>query len=173
MGRQQEPQFDSRAREPRRLLDELRVREGQRRAARGQRETGPATPITPSMPIPFLGTLDDAIIVITIVDTDGTTREFQSVATIRRVGVGTEEVARALDEWREVVLDEWGQVWRYAPVLSSPSDPFPPLPVPAFDYYGHDPNQIGHGNDGGVPMTLAELLGADEKMDEIDRVLDK
>lgn len=41
-----------------------------------------------------------------------------------------------------------------------------------FDYFGSDPNQIGHGRDGGVPMTLEELIGADEKMDAIDRVLD-
>lgn len=42
----------------------------------------------------------------------------------------------------------------------------------SFDYYASDPNQMGHGTDGGVPMSLAELLGADEEMDRIDRILE-
>lgn len=43
----------------------------------------------------------------------------------------------------------------------------------SFDYFGNDPTQWEHGADGGTPMTVAELLGADEKMDEIDRLLDE
>lgn len=46
------------------------------------------------------------------------------------------------------------------------------LPANPFDYYASDPNQAGHGVDGGVPMSLAELLGADEEMDRIDRILE-
>lgn len=46
-------------------------------------------------------------------------------------------------------------------------------PDPSFHYYANDPAQYPHGVDGGTPMTLAELLSADERMDEMDKLLDR
>ena len=48
-----------------------------------------------------------------------------------------------------------------------------PHPAPEFDYYAMDPAQWDHGMDGGVPMSLEDLIGADEAMDAIDRLFDQ
>lgn len=64
-----------------------------------------------------------------------------------------------IENARYLWVNSWGNSWGE--------------PVGDFDYFGNDPAQWPHGEDGGTPMTLEELLGADEKMDEIDRLLDE